>query len=264
MGLFNSGGTAHRNANGTTTVKRPDGTIKTTLPKPGGGYGTVAAPAKGMSNVSSVVQPSQPAAAQFAATKYNRTNLDWPQANEVEKVAAAVAAVDAGAATASDIAGALGVVDRQGNYYADAAESLGLIERQDTTPATWSLTGVGEDYIASDPHDRVVKLAVLVDGHPAVQAVRQGEDVAVERAVQDGLSEYTAGRRASTAGAWAAAVDSLDVDKFSSEWEDTQRRLPSVLAEAKNRHHVRKAGHITRDICDVCWLEKSASGECGC
>lgn len=196
------------------------------------------------------------------AERFHRTNLDWPQANEVEKISATtVLCATEGTFSGNDIAHALGVVDRQGQYYATATESLGLLQRCDTTPVSWEPTELGELYAEASPAEQCAMLKELIEEHPAVVSLRSGEDVAFERAVADGLSEDTAQRRIATAQTWLSTAAQLDGATLSTEWQSVAGRLPEVLARVKQR-----AVHTPKltEICGGCFLEKTASGGCDC
>lgn len=195
-------------------------------------------------------------------------SADWPQANQLEKVAATTVAVQDGACTASTIAESLGVVERQGAYYAAAAEGLGLIERiPNTSPAEYQATEFGEDFIDSDTSERSAILASAVSAHPGVKAYRDsGEDesMLLSQAEQSGLSPETAGRRVSTIRTWSKDSQTLENKVLSDEWEETRERAVAAAERARKEREEAKTRTTqpVRQRCDIHNMEFNGQGFC--
>ena len=184
-----------------------------------------------------------------------------PQADRLDKVAAVVDAVVAGANTIAAIAEALCVVDRQGAYYANAAAYLGLIEVQSTIPASYELTADGSMFCDANAHARAVALLELVGAIPAVQEFLDGDlsdTIAYYQSL--GLDTQTATRRAATAGLWCKHVTSgaLDTVALDREAHAARANAPAIAAAL---HRARQGEHPSPS-CPSCHTELPRTGVC--
>lgn len=129
-----------------------------------------------------------------------------PQADRIEKVAAAVDAVAAGCDTAATIADALGMVGRQGAYYPNAAAFLGLLEiAHPSAPVIWQLSPLGAAFAEMAASKRAEALCAAIESSGIVDTYTlQGSDALRAEWAAYGLSEATIERRLQTAEAWTS------------------------------------------------------------
>lgn len=188
----------------------------------------------------------------------------WPQADELDKVAAVTTAISEGADTADGVAETLNVVPRQGSYYACAAESLGFAERDTNShPARWRLTEFGEQFTTLKGTERETVLRAAAENHPAVQLYFEEGEVGVAAAAeQDGLSPETARRRAQTAAAWAGRVTKPDLALLDGEMVHAAKR--AAEAGARIRAALQARQRPAPEVCGTCHMEKSVTGVCFC
>lgn len=185
-----------------------------------------------------------------------------PQANKLEKVAATVDAVNAGATTTEAIALALNVVPRQGSYYANAAQELGVLERTNTTPVSWVLTPVGAVFAEANTATRVDMLTELVTTIPAVAARLNGTGEDAEELIgADGYADTTAARRAATTTAW---LNDLTNPALAGRLSKARQMVDvnAVKAAESARRSLAPALTVTGELCDSCFIELPATGTC--
>lgn len=120
-----------------------------------------------------------------------------PQANDVEQVIAAAAAVADGAATQSEIASALHVSQRHSHYYSTAAEALGLIEHHQRT---WRVSSAGRDLLADRRRERI---ADLIEAQPYVATYLKSGEAGLRAEWEHSASPSTLRRRLSCVRSWA-------------------------------------------------------------
>lgn len=189
-----------------------------------------------------------------------------PQADSLAKVALAVDAVAAGADTDDAIAHALRVTERQGAYYGNALGSLGLAGETVAEPRAWVLTSAGEQFLNADPATRAAILGHTVEQIPEVRRyLNDGADM--DELLTDRYSDDTAGRRAKTLESWVNTV--TDQEKAIRELtleNDEGRPLLSEAASiaTQSREEARRRARTERpvEICDRCFIAKSATGVC--
>lgn len=194
-----------------------------------------------------------------------------PQANDLERVSAAVEAIHAGANTAAAVADAVDVAGREGGYYANAAVTLGLVH---TAPSndqarTYELTELGQRFIASDPAGKVDILRDAVAATPGVQVYADGgEDAVLEMLMEGGtLNEVTAARRTSTIRSWhdafadgPALTDA--VERMSGITLGRAAAAAERVAEARRMKP--PAAKPKLAVCGICNMAVALSGDCGC
>lgn len=149
------------------------------------------------------------------------TPFPVPQADDLDKVVAAVEAVAAGHTTGPEIAAALDVVERQGFYYVVAAEQLGFvahIQKDDIR-----LTPEGERFIKAQPNSRKRALRIALMGMPVIRALAASLGLArpqwadahlftdrmsvTDTLEEAGLAHETAYRRSGTINSWIKALE---------------------------------------------------------
>lgn len=193
-----------------------------------------------------------------------------PQANDLERISAAVEAVYAGANTAAAVADAVDVAGREGGYYANAAATLGLVR---TIPAndqtkTYELTELGQRLIASDADGKVDILRDAVAATPGVQVYADGgEDAVVSMLMEDGaLNEVTAARRASTIRSWHDAfADGPSLAAAVQQTSEITRGRAAAAAErAAEMRRMKAPTKPKLAVCGICNMAVALSGECGC
>lgn len=251
-------------------AQQSDTVASKSIPTPTNRTNTTPIPSEANSGLltSFTRSPSSPTQSSPTTDVNTEPSADWPQANQLEKVAATAVAVQDGACTASTIAESLGVVERQGAYYAAAAEGLGLIERiPNTSPAEYQATEFGEDFIDSDSGERSAILASAVSAHPGVKAYRDSggdEGLLHAQAEQSGLSPETAGRRVSTIRSWSKDSQTLESKVLSDEWEETRERAVAAAERARKERAEAKtrAAQPTRQRCDIHNMEFNGQGFC--
>lgn len=199
------------------------------------------------------------------------TNYPYPQANSLSKVAAVVDAVSGLADTDEGVAAAIGVVPRQGAYYATAAGYLGLLAETGSSPRTWGLTSLGVVFLESDSDSRVELLSGLVAQIPAADTVETlGDDFYTvdEIEVGENLSTATASRRASALSSWVKTLASENsAMSLTLESDGVAGRIidaASVASAGRERARLRAHVEPVYEVCPDCFMQKSASGGCGC
>ncbi len=193
-----------------------------------------------------------------------------PQANNLEQVSVVVEAVGADVNTASSMALALGLDERQGNYYLSAAGYLGLVESEsdsETGLATWSLTALGQEAIASDDDERAMLIAELAASTPAVAAFREGGMDAATNAIAEAasLSDETIARRAACASSWAQTIDAADyLGREANVISIARDRFPEAIAAARaERTEALTARKVAEPkFCDNCFTQLPVTGIC--
>lgn len=129
----------------------------------------------------------------------------YPKANNLDKIVAAVFAIDHGANTGDSVAQALDINQREGAYYADAAGFLGLVEVASREPKTYALTSKGYTLIENtdDPLVLTALIRQYVAESPAVQTyAEEGDEGLDELMGHADYSDGTAVRRAACIRSW--------------------------------------------------------------
>jgi hypothetical protein len=194
-----------------------------------------------------------------------------PQANNLESVSAAVAAVAADVNTPSSVSMALDLHERQASYYLNAAGYLGLVEADsdyESGAAIWRLTALGEEMQRLSDEDRAALVVELAESTPAVAGFREnGVEGAVDAiAERSELSEDTIARRAATASSWAAAIDAHDFARSTTQTTDAARgRFAEAAAAAKIERAEILAARAPKapSYCGDCFTELPVTGVCG-
>jgi hypothetical protein len=137
-----------------------------------------------------------------------RTDVPFPQADSVEKVADVVDGIANGVVSHPEIAQRYAFDERHARYYADAARYLGLLQRDDG----YALTEQGEALVHEPSVARVERLALRMLATPvfrlAAEATLQGEALSTDDLAErlaharSDLSGTTLKRRAQTVSAW--------------------------------------------------------------
>lgn len=217
--------------------------------------------------------PSQPAAPAPAGFEVNE-GFAYPQANDLDKVALVVDAVEAGADTNEAIGQALEVSDREGAYYANAAGYLGLVDVDASASVrSYRLTGLGQRMREADAGHRSELMGQIVDQVPDVALVRQDGPEALQGYLQmDGLGQTTATRRAAGMSAWATAVS--DRTGLAGALADQHQRTSTRLGPAAERARAQRdeaaqtqsaqtqAGQRPAGFCPSCFVQLPATGVC--
>ncbi|MPV50152.1 hypothetical protein GCG21_09065 [Pseudactinotalea sp. HY160] len=199
-------------------------------------------------------------------------SFPYPQANDLDKIACTVDAVDAGANTHEAIAESLGVHDREGAYYADAAGYLGLLEPVPGEEVrTYSCTSLGQQMTLADNEDRARLMAGMLDHVPAVAIYDEGGEEAVTDLYNlDGLSETTATRRAATIRSWVGQINDprhLAGSVRTCRMQTINRAGPAALQAqeaARRRSEQRARAEQPPAICPECFMQIPSSGMCDC
>lgn len=200
-------------------------------------------------------------------------SFPYPQANDLDKVACTVDAVNAGANTPEAIAEALGVHDREGAYYADAAGYLGLVEPvHGEEVRTYNCTSLGQTMALADNEDRARLIADMLEHVPAVDLYADGgEDAVIELYNLDGLSETTATRRAATIRSWVNQISDprhLAGSVRTCHMQTINRAGPAAR-QAQAAAARRRAEQSAREaqppaVCPECFMQLPTSGHCDC
>jgi hypothetical protein len=193
-----------------------------------------------------------------------------PQANRLEQVSAAVAAVANDVNTPGSVAQALDMDHRQGAYYLNAAGYLGLVESDPSYDggSAWRLTALGEEMQRLDDDERAQLVVELAEATPAVAGFRENglegaSDAISERAE---LGEDTTARRAATASSWAAAIDAHDFARGEAQInEDARGRFAIAAAAAKAEREALVAARTPKPVeyCGECFTALPVTGVCG-
>jgi hypothetical protein len=193
-----------------------------------------------------------------------------PQANDLDKLAAVVDVVAAGANTGAAAAETFELSDRQGPYYLDAAGYLGLV---DTVPGadvrTYELTMLGQKMLASDWDERMDILRHVVAGVPAVQVYLDGGHEAMQEYLTDGgLGDGTAERRGASASSWLNALtrDADFAHAMSCQVENARERSIEAAVHAAEAQAARSLAkrEVVPASCGGCFMVLPSSGICGC
>jgi hypothetical protein len=198
------------------------------------------------------------------------TSFPIPQANDLEKIAAIVDVVDAGANTGDAVAETFGLSGRQGQYYMDAAGYLGFVDAVPSEAGkTYELTSLGAQMLASDNADRVAILRHVVAAVPAIQTyMAEGEDAMLNELSDAGLGDGTAERRGACATSWFQALthDETFDDLVGEELNGARERAGAAAAHAYEARTLRISALAPRRaaVCTSCFMELPASGVCSC
>lgn len=195
-----------------------------------------------------------------------------PQANDPERIAAAIAAIDAGCIRADEVAKAIGVHDRQGSYYANAALRLGLVDRCEADHGyTYTLTTQGRALADAPASRQAAVLASVIARDPLVQAAQSNdpdERALVRLACEDaGLTGATVSRRVSTIEAWAAFVSMTTVSQTTLV-EQASTGVAARAADVIRERVLREAEAAARaaaaapQYCGSCRMQLPRSGAC--
>jgi hypothetical protein len=217
------------------------------------------------------LQTSPEVALAFSDTAFQVNDaFPIPQANDLEKIAALVDAVDAGANTGAAIAETFDLSDRQGPYYLDAAGYLGLVDVVSGVDVrTFELTSLGQQMLASDELGRVEILKTLVASTPAVQIYADGgEEAMLDFLSEAGLGDGTAARRGASATSWYQALTASQdfAGAIGDELVAARARSGMAAAHAREAAAARSMARAERPVkvCTNCFMQMPASGVCGC
>lgn len=202
-------------------------------------------------------------------------NWPLPQANNLDKLATVVDAIDGGATTSDSIGESIDVVDRQGSYYANAAGYLGLVDKsKDEVGVTeFSLTAAGQQFLALDTNERTVMLAQLVKRTPLMQTYEDsnGDVSKLEREIAgSGLEDTVARRRASTITMWNKSLTNSP-ELLSSISSCRQATISRAVAASQKQADMKAAkksemfASIAKQhgtICSSCFMAMPMSGVC--
>jgi hypothetical protein len=220
----------------------------------------------------------------FPATSTTDTSLtssinyeQWPipQADNLDKIATVVDAINGGATTADSIGESIDTVDRQGSYYANAAGYLGLVEKsKDEVGVTeFSLTSAGNEFLSLDSQERTVMLAQMINQTPIMQSYRasNGDKTELEKTiVESGYEESVAKRRANTITGWNNTLvnsDALTAQMSVGRKETIRRALVASrkqqeAKEAKKQEIFASIAKKDGNMCTGCFTARSLSGVC--
>ena len=154
--------------------------------------------------------------------------VEFPQANDLNKVYRVAECVAAGGVTPEEVATFLGLVPREGQYYGSAACALRLVRKQESAEGTfYGLTGYGVDWAAAKPEKRrrLMLERTLDAPHVKFVAFSLGETPPLSRPVPSSmldrkriesvlgslpdLGQGTKHRRASTIASWMRTLSKL-------------------------------------------------------
>lgn len=189
-----------------------------------------------------------------------------PQANSLEKVAAVVDAVAAGANTHEAIAETLDVTDREGAYYASAAGYLGLIDHTTgDTVTSYDVSAAGEQVLDATPQQRAWLMKSAAASTPGVDLlVNSGPDALEDYLTESGLDGTTVTRRAATIQSWWNAMRSDQfIAELTRESAGAESRSPAAAQRAAEVRAERVARHAEPDVrCPDCGNQVPLSGLC--
>jgi hypothetical protein len=202
-------------------------------------------------------------------------NWPLPQADNLDKIATVVDAIEGGATTSDSIGESIDTVDRQGSYYANAAGYLGLVEKSkdDIGVTQYSLTIAGQQFLASDEKERTVMLSQMIEQTPLMQSYREtgGDKSKLEKTiVENGLENSVAKRRAASIVTWSEKlknVSSLTSEISSSRQETITRAIAAsqkqnIVREAKKQELFATVVKQNGKICTNCFMAMPLSGIC--
>jgi hypothetical protein len=163
-------------------------------------------------------------------------SVEFPQANDLDKVFAVLGLLSDGHDMADAIAAGLSLVEREGHYYAAAACALRLVKKgEGSTGVTYELTESGGHWL-SLPEDERKKLQTRLTldcPHVKLIAFELGlslplstpvppamtDSSSVEPAVRalPGLANATVRRRASTIASWMRRVNQIALESKAQD-----------------------------------------------
>lgn len=141
----------------------------------------------------------------------------FPQANNLDLVAAVPHLVNEKLNTSSAISFGLGGNSRTGNYYLNAAESLGFVEKHESwgNSHEYQLTPAGEGFVESDHETQTLLLTDAVEQNPWVR-LRQHDEAAFLMAAEESVeSDDTIERRTACVDSWISSTK--DPDKLAGD-----------------------------------------------
>jgi len=207
------------------------------------------------------------------ATGYDvNDTFPHPKANNLDKIAAVVDVVHAGANTGTAVAEALDIEEREGAYYADAAGYLGLVDTVGGEMVkTYAVTDRGEKLRLSDNAERCAMLKDIIASTPGVQVYAEsGRKGVMEMLDFAGLSEGTSIRRAACIQSWFNQATE-DIALSAAVLLSVTNAQGRALTAAKNAEEARKARVLAAapvvretETCTNCFMKLPVSGICDC
>lgn len=193
-----------------------------------------------------------------------------PQANDLDKIACVVDAVEEGANTTDAIAESLNIHPREGAYYANAAGYLGLVDTvAEEEGQVFASTGLGQQMFNAVDEDRAEIMSQMMAHVPGVAIYDAEGEHGVEKFYNlEGLNPNTATRRAATVKSWVNQVSdpgNLVGAVRASHQEIVYRAAAAAEKAALKRAEARvKKVERINPVCPECFMQPPNSGACGC